>query len=172
MASVLSGLLLGIGMSVPVSAAETTPAPNFGDVDILINDELGLIIETRTVAINGRPIENSAELETDYSQTTDNTRAIPEQETSRTFTHNIYDRNHTNIATVYSTVRGVYSQVDSWAQILDISAYATGSNAVVSQITFNTSKSGSDGYLYIYFGGASSGTMHYKIYTNGTISNL
>ena len=105
MASVLSVLLLGIGMSVPVSAAETTPAPNFGDVDILINDELGLIIETRTVAINGRPIENSAELETDYSQTTDNTRAIPEQETSRTFTHNIYDRNHTNIATVYSTVR-------------------------------------------------------------------
>ncbi|RGE61833.1 hypothetical protein [Eisenbergiella massiliensis] len=172
MASVLSVLLLGIGMSVPVSAAETTPAPNFGDVDILINDELGLIIETRAVAINGRPIENSAELETDYSQTTDNTRAIPEQETSRTFTHNIYDRNHTNIATVYSTVRGVYSQVDSWAQILDISAYATGSNAVVSQITFNTSKSGSDGYLYIYFGGASSGTMHYKIYTNGTISNL
>mgnify|MGYP003188730493 CR=1 FL=1 len=44
MASVLSVLLLGIGMSVPVSAAETTPAPNFGDVDILINEQGQLLL--------------------------------------------------------------------------------------------------------------------------------
>lgn len=166
MVSVLSVLLLSMGISVPASAAETAPVPYFGYVDILVNDELGFIIETRTVAVDGRPVGNSAELVTDYSQAVGNALAIPEEETSRNFTHNIYDRNHTNSAAVHSTVRGVYGQTDAWAQISDISACAVGSGAG-SQITFSTSKKGADGYLYIYFDGTSVGTIHYKFYTKG-----
>ena len=66
--SVFTVLLLGTAMSVPVSAAKTTPTPNFGYVDILVNEESGLIFETRTAAVDGRPAGTAFEAETCYSQ--------------------------------------------------------------------------------------------------------
>ena len=66
--SVFTVLLLGTAMSVPVSAAKTTPTPNFGYVDILVNEESGLIFETRTAAVDGRPAGTVFEAETCYSQ--------------------------------------------------------------------------------------------------------
>lgn len=169
--SVFTVMLLGTAMSVPVSAANTTPAPNFGYVDILVNEESGLIFETRTVAVDGKPVGTAYEVETCYSQEVDNTRAVSEQETLKTFTHSIYDQNHQKIAAVCSTLRSVNSQADSWAQILDISASADESAEADYQITLDTSKKGADGYLYIYFDGAPAGTMHYKIFTEGTKEN-
>ena len=169
--SVFTVMLLGAAMSIPVSAAKTPPCPNFGYVDILVNDELGIIIETRTAAVDGRPVGTAFEAETCYSQAFINTPTIPEQETLRTFTHSIYDQNHQKIAAVCSILRSVNSQADSWAQILDISASADESAEADYQITFDTSRKGADGYLYIYFDGAPAGTMHYKIFTEGTKEN-
>lgn len=169
--SVFTVFLVGTAMSVPVSAAKTTPTPNFGYVDILVNEESGLIFETRTATVDGRPTGTAFEAETCYSQAFVNEPAIPGQETSRTFIHSIYDQNHQKIATVCSTLRSVNSQADSWAQILDISASADESAEADYQITFDTSRKGADGYLYIYFDGAPAGTMHYKIFTEGTKEN-
>lgn len=169
--SIFTVLLLGTAMSIPVSAAKTTPTPNFGYVDILVNEESGLIFETRTAAVDGRPVDTAYEVETCYSQAFVNAPAIPGQETLRTFTHSIYNQNQQKIADVSSTLRSTNSQEDSWVQILDISASVDESGAADYQITFDTSQKGTDGYLYIYFDGASAGTMHYKIYTARTNAN-
>ena len=50
-------------------------------------------------------------------------------------------------------------------------SYADESAEADYQITFDISKKGADGYLYIYFDGAPAGTMHYKIFTEGTKEN-
>lgn len=169
--SVFTIMVLGIVMPVPASAANTASVPDFGYVDILVNEESGLIFETRTAAVDGRPVDTAYEVETCYSQAFVNAPAISGQETLRTFTHSIYNQNHQKIADVSSTLRSINSQEDSWVQILDISASIDESGAADCQITFDTSQKGTDGYLYIYFDGASAGTMHYKIYTARTNEN-
>lgn len=162
MITALTAMLLGSIFSYPVMAAEEIPKVTGGHVDILINEDLGLIIETRS--------SPAVAIETDYSHVFHDVRALPEKENTKQFVHTINDRNGIEMAKVYATVHGLYSEVDSWAKILDISAYATGTYA--SNFSYSTSKNGADGYLYLYFNGLSAGTLHYKIYRNGTIVNL
>jgi hypothetical protein len=136
---------------------------NFGEVDIFVNEELGLIIETTEVTPDGKPIGTL--VETDYSQVF-SPNSTPEKEVTKTFSHRIFDRKGVLMATVLSTVKGIYSQVDSYAYSTDIDPVSNSSD-----ISFSTSISGADGYLDIYYQGMLGGSMHYHISTNGSISN-
>ena len=162
-------------MSFPVvaSAAETPDKTStfedlyFGNVDILINEDLGLMVVTTECNEDGTPL-NSA-VETQFL-TPNSVETIPEKEVTTSFSHNIYDRNNALMATIISTVKGVYSQVDSTAEMISISASISGPYA--SYFTYSTSISGADGYLYVYYNGSQVGTFHYRIYTTGSISNI
>ncbi len=174
LSSVLAMALGVMLLPVPASAAENSQAKiaeaknfNVGNVDILINEDLGLIIETKEVPAGGNSL--GAQVETDYSQVFELLRSQPEKTVAKQFSHNIYDRNGKLLANLISTVNGVYSQVDSWAQISSITV--SGSGPYISDFSYNTSVSGADGYLYLYYSGVSAGTFHYHIYTNGTIEN-
>ena len=167
--SVAIGLLFGVLSLSSSVAAEDRNVPaggNTREVQILINEDLGIIIETVEATDDGTPL---AHIETDYSKVFDTIQSDPDRQASRTFTHNIYDRNGKLLAKVTSTVRETYSQADSWAIITGITPSASGPFA--HDFSFGTSMSGSEGYLDIYFSGLPAGTMHYKIYSNGTILN-
>lgn len=99
----------------------------------------------------------------DYSQVF----SPPEKEVRKSFSHNIYDVKGVFLGTISTTVRGIYSQVDSYASITDITFVASSSS-----FSLIKSISGADGYLDIYYLGGYGGSIHYHISTNGTISQI
>lgn len=98
------------------------------------------------------------------------TRSYPEKEVTKSFIHNLYDRNGAYIGTITTVIKGLYSQVDNWAQITSITATFGGPYA--SSLSYATYLSGNTGTVYIYFIGILSGSISYRILTNGTISQI
>lgn len=96
------------------------------------------------------------------------TDSLDEREVTANFAYVIQEDGEV-VATVYSTVRGVYSQVNNWSEILSITAYITGTNA--SDYSYSTAKSGNHGYLYIDRSGVRAVTFTYTIATNGNITH-
>lgn len=152
----------------PVSAAKAPVNPvnadqsvYFGDVDITVNSELGFVFVTEKVAVDGKPLGNTVDTVVEpFGQL--------EKSTSMTFSHKIYDRNGSLMAKVYSTISGIYSEIDNWAEVTDITArISTNDNG----FTYTTSKSGAYGYVNIYYYGVSAGTFRYQILKNGNIIN-
>ncbi|MBC5734724.1 MULTISPECIES: hypothetical protein [Lawsonibacter] len=94
------------------------------------------------------------------------TRANPEKETSKDFTHTMVDSAGNLIATLDVKVYGIYSQADGEAQITNITWRTT---PTVSGMTFRKVLNGETGTLYVKYNQKEIG-FTYRIYTNGTIS--
>lgn len=140
----------------------------FGDVNILINTDLGMIIETRKVEEDGVPIEGGY-VETDYSQVFDKISAEPDKQNTRIFTHDIYDGNKKYIGTVGATVIDAYNQYDNRTSIKSINASVP--SPFTSDFSFTSSRNEEWGCLNMHFNGMYAGTMRYQIYSNGAIVN-
>lgn len=97
-------------------------------------------------------------------------RGYSEREKTKTFSHIIFDRNGITMATVYSTVTGIYSEVDHEAYLTSIKGNPTGEYA--RAISWTSSISGDTGYLNLFFNGYPICTFTYKIYTNGNIQEI
>lgn len=96
--------------------------------------------------------------------------AYPEKEKSVTFKHVIYDRNNIEMAVLYSTVTGVYSDADNYAMITSIDGDFYGDFA--NSFSYDTELNGDTGTIYIYFNGFSAGSFTYKLYQNGSLQNI
>lgn len=162
---------MSIVLSFPTYAAGKTSNDYIMKNHIQINKDLEFIVETRELQENIFPIGNE-EISV-YSQPLSGERVLPDQETSKTFEHRIYDRNNKLLAVMLVHVTGIYSQVDSWAEITNIyHAFSSGEISTTSQLIFDTTLNGADGYLDLYFGSRNYHvtTLHYRISTNGAIS--
>lgn len=97
-------------------------------------------------------------------------RADTDKEKTKVFSHIIYDRNGIELATLYSTVTGIYSEVDNYAMLISITGIYTGEYA--NRCTYDSEIDEDTGYINIYFNGTLLTTMTYKIYPNGNIQNI
>ncbi len=95
---------------------------------------------------------------------------VSEKEKTKVFSHRILDRNGVEMAVLYSTVTGVYSEADNEAYLTSITGVFTGSFA--SRFSYSSSVSGDTGSIAIFFYGAYAASFSYKIYSNGTIQQI
>lgn len=100
----------------------------------------------------------------------DESRGYPEKEKTKVFSHKIVDRNGAVMAIVYSTVTGVYSEVEHTAYLTSISGNPTGEFAYA--LSCSSSISGNTGSLNVYLHGVLACSLSYKIETNGTIQEI
>lgn len=96
--------------------------------------------------------------------------SYPEKEKTKTFSHAIYDRNYSLMATFNATVTGIYSSVEHYATITSIKGTFTGDYA--DNFSYKVSYSGEKAYAYVYFSGVLAATFTYKLYTNGSLQNI
>lgn len=96
--------------------------------------------------------------------------SYPEKETSESFEHKIYDRNGILMATVTTTIKGWYCEVDRDSWVSKISYSVSGDFA--DNISGKTSKSGNTASLKLYFNGVYLKTFKYKINYNGLIEQI
>lgn len=148
--------------------------PNYGDV--IIKDEVeyakgkDFICQNIVVLDDGMVAFTQETYETDTDNVLDESKGYPEREKTKVFSHIIYDRNGNILATVYSTVTGIYSAVDHEAYLTSISGNPTGQFA--HAISCGSSISGATGSLNLYWYGVPLVSFTYKIYTNGNIQNI
>lgn len=98
------------------------------------------------------------------------TREYPDKEKIKTFCHMIYDWNGIEIAALYSTVSGLYSEVDGSAMLTSITGYYTGTYA--SKCSYTSVFNANTGSISACFNGLPLGSFSYKIYANGSIQNI
>lgn len=141
------------------------------DAQITINEELGLVIVSTKVDEKkaSRYYEEIELVDVDFKGQV-GPESEPQKPTSATFSHNIYDRNGILVATAYVTIEGVYSEVEQWSEITDITVNFEGELA--QDFSYTSSISGDTGTVKIYFNGANAGGFKYKIYYNGRIDNI
>ena len=71
------------------------------------------------------------------------------------------------LAVFHSTVKGIYSEADGYANLSSITGYFTGPYA--TRFMYGTYITGDTGVAQVRFDGLHTGTFRYKIYTNGNI---
>lgn len=98
------------------------------------------------------------------------TREYPDKEKIKTFCHMIYDWNGVEIAALYSTVSGLYSEVDGSVMLTSITGYYTGTYA--SKCSYTSVFNANTGSISACFNGLPLGSFLYKIYANGSIQNI
>jgi len=96
-------------------------------------------------------------------------RSLQETFTTETYTHNIYDSNNILIGTFVTNVEGWYDRYEGWSTISNISAHFTYKK--LSSLTLSTSRSGSNGYTYIYLSGIQISKVTYHLSSTGRWSN-
>lgn len=97
------------------------------------------------------------------------TKGHPERIATAYFTHRIYDTNGIEMVVFHSTVKGIYSEADGYANLSSITGYFTGPYA--TRFVYGTFIAGNLGAAEVGFNGALLGIFQYKIYTNGNIVN-
>jgi hypothetical protein len=167
----LLALMMLFSMSSVAFAAESTdaaqkPVTYKGEVEYSVERDIILqnvaVISDEFVVITTDVSENERFL--------DMTRAYPEKEKTKVFSHRILDRNGIEMAVLYSTVTGIYSEADNEAYLTSITGTFTGDYA--SRFSYSSSIEGNTGSILFYFYGAAFGSFAYKIYTNGNIQNI
>lgn len=180
MSAVIITIMYGPVLSVPVHAQEkasTSDVTSIADEFLqtqYINARNDICLDNISILNNGffaiseKIDEVSGVAQESTSQVL---RAFPDKTTTARFTHNIYDRNGSPMATLTTTVTGLYSQVDGGSsQMLSISGNFSGQFA--NDFSYTTSISGNIGTIYLYFNGASAGSFSYRINPNGHIERI
>ena len=156
--SILLTIILTLSFSVLSFASE--------EIIEYVQEEGGIFENVKEVKMGGDTFFVITEVVDEYMSL----RAYPDKEVTKVFSHAILDRNGNRMATLHTTVIGVYSEADNTASILSIDGYFSGEYADYS--TCSTSINGNTGSISIFFNGVSSGTLTYRISTNGNISNI
>lgn len=97
-------------------------------------------------------------------------RTYPEYASAKVFEYTIFDDNGRELATLTSTVAGVYSEYHHTAGLMSIKGKLAGASA--SKFSFSTSISGAIGTINLSFNGTSIGSFSYIISTNGMIRDF
>lgn len=153
--SLLLALVMSLAMFAPAFAAEA-------DAVEYIEHENGVDIVLKNVCV----LDNGWVCITQEGPN-DNSRSYPERESVKNFKHDLNDRNGNVMATLDSTVTGIYSQADNYAMMTGITGTFSGEYA--SRFSCNPTFNGDIGVLHIYFYGAEVSSISYKIFTNGNI---
>lgn len=96
--------------------------------------------------------------------------AYTEKEKTKSFVHNITDRNGALVAKFTTTVYGVYSYADDYATIISVSG--SFSDAALSGLGYTVSYNGDTATVYITKNGLAIGSITYKLYTNGSLFEI
>ena len=132
---------------------EPTPGKDLILENFMVMDQ-GLLAVTELVSLEDEEIFNE-------------TKGHPERIATAYFTHRIYDTNGIELAVFHSTVKGIYSEADGYANLSSITGYFTGPYA--TRFMYGTYITGDTGVAQVRFDGLHTGTFRYKIYTNGNI---
>lgn len=178
MTAVALALILCLGMGVP-ALAEGKPAsagaPNGKPVNAAPSAQCAqipgcgvsvLFIPAYHITIVSTRAEDSDKVKVTDINWTDGPDG---KKVTATFSHDVRDQNGVVMATVHSTVRAVYSQVDNRSRMLSVSASISGPFA--QSFTQSTSLSGNQGYTDLYFQGQYVCTWTYEIAADGRRSS-
>lgn len=100
--------------------------------------------------------------------------SYPERQKTKTFVHNLVDRNGLFVATITVTVSGVYSEVEKSAVINSVVASFSNEQTpgLSAGLSYSVSYNGSTAQLNILRYGQRIGSLSYKLYTNGSLQQI
>ena len=90
-----------------------------------------------------------------------------EREKSKSFTHQILDKDGVVLANFSTVVYGVYSYADNYARITSVSGNY--SNAIITGLSYSVSYNGDTATVSIKLNGVTIGHIYYRLYTNGSL---
>lgn len=164
--------VLTLGMVIAMSPVNMLAAENLSTEQW----DLGAVHKGEDLILEGVNIQKfdngytCVTIEGTLHDRTENSRAIPEKEKERLFSHMIYNSSGVYMCTFYSLVTGVYDQTQNNAFLTSIEGMFDG--PMTDGMGYGVVLNGSVGTVNIYCYTIYLGSFTYTIATNGTISNI